>query len=1288
MIQNPIGWEIELGERGFTPQGIPTQDTIETEEFTYEGLLPATSYDLFVRTICQDGTSDWNGRFSFNTNLSLPSQCQIDLPINDDNCPTENVFRIEINDFEGALLGLDKSIERVDLIINHPWPPDLKIELLNPNGVSIPLVAHKGIGSDDFGNSNDISCQEIFRLSPDACDELASSNPPFIGSYKPEGDLNKLLDGSEVNGIWELQICDRAQNDVGSLKYVDIGFSDITCPLPPKLSVTDINSHHATLHWTKPLNCDLINYRIGMLGFTNDDNHPITVANCDLLSTVMEDLTPGTTYEVYVRSQCELQATSTFSCPLVFTTACQAVTHSTSFDELMPCEPNCISDCEFDGFWKNASDDIQWLVQKEPTPIGLSGPNADVNNFGNYLYIENCQIRRRAVLESECLEILSNDQNCDLTMAYHMFGAHVDSLMINITVDDGDTWNNLFLRMGGQGEQWNIASLDLSAYQNMLARFQIVATTKIGERANIGIDQINFLGSIASSGNLGYFDADLDTYGDPNRVIRVCQKELPLGYVDNNLDCNDERGNVNPEAQEIPCNLIDENCNGNEDDSEQINPLDAQVIQLVNESCRGSNNGVIEVQGINGTPPYEYMWNDGNTNSIRLDLSEGVYSCTITDETGCLTETGFLEVDAIVDINILPPSIVRTSCRGATDGSIEILHSGNILPYQYLWSNGDTTRDIYNLGSGFYQLTITDGMGCQAISDSIEVTNDQSFIAGVQLKRDVNCFGLDNGYIELNTLGGESPFDFRWDIGITSRVLQNLSAGTYNCTVTDAQGCIEVVENITISEPDSLRIGIELVSGVSCFGENDGKIEISALGGTPPYTFKWEHGPITDDIFSLTSGTYSVTVTDSQACTAEQQDIIVSTPSSITIDIDEIQHVDCPDSQNGSISVNVEGGSGNYLYFWSPQVGNSSKLEGLSPDFYDLIVIDEFNCKRSLNQIAIEQLNEPIQVETKIEAENLCPDDTIGVLVASVSSDRLPLDFNWSAGVQNSSMDGQDSVFLLPPGSYNVTVTDNEGCTGVSELIALVTPEPFFYNITNQKDAQCFGQASGQIEIEVQGGEVPIMIDWNNDMTGESISDLNAGNYQAHILDSNGCEILTDTIRIDQPSALNTSFDITDTQMGQSNGTIFLHIEGGTPDYQILWDEQTGNSDSNFVENLGAGNYFVSITDAQSCMFDTLATVRETSSTINSQAKKSDIRFVNSIVTDALFVQFSENINKQAVDLLILDVQGRQVLSQELSNNGNETTKSISLTNLSGGIYIAVLEHESILYHFKFAVVR
>jgi ABC-type Fe3+-hydroxamate transport system substrate-binding protein len=214
-------------------------------------------------------------------------------------------------------------------------------------------------------------------------------------------------------------------------------------------------------------------------------------------------------------------------------------------------------------------------------------------------------------------------------------------------------------------------------------------------------------------------------------------------------------------------------------------------------------------------------------------------------------------------------------------------------PYSFIWSNGATTQNISNITAGNYTVTVTDDNGCiYTINKNISQPSG-ALSASVSASTEVSCFGLSNGSINVGVTGGTSPYTFIWSTGASTQNVSGLIAGNYTVTVTDANGCITSL-NKTVSQPSAtLTASLESSEEVSCNGGANGLININVAGGTSPYSYSWSNGATTQNILNLTSGSYTVTVTDANNCTATLTKAIGQPAQALNASIAATQNVNC-----------------------------------------------------------------------------------------------------------------------------------------------------------------------------------------------------------------------------------------------------------------------------------------------------------------------------------------------------------------------------------------------------------
>lgn len=1197
---NNVTWEIEYGIKGFVRIGMPQIDGISNTSYTLSGLSAGTSYELYIRTRCTElNVSDWNGPYFVNTVIDQKDACSLNLELSDNNCPSSDRFSIEVNLPGDPIIGENINIESVSLIISHPWPPDLKISLISPTGTEVLLSSHNGNGNDHYGDPNVADCEVVADFNLKSCISVADYEPPFVGGFLPEEDFVSNLNGEQVNGLWQISICDRANGDLGVLNHIGLNFIEESCSLPQNFSLFDVEDQTIRLTWDSFDDCESIKLSYQEVGAPPDDIF-VDFVECEDESFIISELIPNTEYILTVSAECKAGLESEPLCSIPFVTSCSPSTFTSFFDDLQNCEPVCNTDCLIDDVWSNSfGSRRQWLIGEGSTTTSLTGPNGDKNQSGKYLFVEsstNCNSETLSIIESQCF-LFNMSSECNLSFFYHMYGNETGRLSLEVSRDEL-TWERIWSLEGNQGNEWQYVELELDS--EGLSKLRFVADIETGlSRSDIALDHIKIQNAQVGQLKSYFVDSDLDGFGVDSLVSVLCSSVAPLGYSTVSGDCDDTNSRINPDAQELPCNVEDENCNGVIDDG-IIPDVEYTITIIEDEECQGKSNGKVLIENIMGSGPFNVFWFDGLNTNQREDLSEGIYFVTIEDSNGCLLESDPIIVNTTDVLVYNVNNIEDVSCDGFADGSIRLNVNGGEAPYNIIWSDGGTGLLNSNLSSGTYFATITSNNGCQIVTNEIVVTGNQEITTGVAIQGDVDCFGDSNGFIQLGILGGSPPYSVIWNTGDNTPFIENLEAGSYSVTIIDAVGCENTIDEIFVSSPDSLQVIVSSIDNVTCNGGDDSLVDITVLGGSPPYNYFWSNGIFNQDLIGQKAGLYDVTVTDFKACQYVLQNIEISEPSPISVDLERIDDVSCIGSETGLIDVSVSGGTFPYSYNWSNLDGMATGVaenSSLKAGDYFLTVVDQLGCKSERVSFEVINRNTPLNISLLQADSIICFNDSTSTIVAVSNNGILPLDFNWSTGDKVIKNIFSDTIMNLPAGKYNLTITDSEGCVGISDSINVLNVAEIQYAVDEIAINECNGDRDGVIELNGTGGDGSLEYVWNNGTISNRNADLENGLYRATISDTKGCSIVTEDFIISSTDTLLISADITNDN-GSGNGQIIINVDRGEQPISFSW----GNMANDFIlSNLSHGDYPITITDSNGCSIDTVFTVDFISSTIENE---------------------------------------------------------------------------------------
>ncbi len=611
--------------------------------------------------------------------------------------------------------------------------------------------------------------------------------------------------------------------------------------------------------------------------------------------------------------------------------------------------------------------------------------------------------------------------------------------------------------------------------------------------------------------------------------------------------------------------------------------------------CFGESTGAIDLSPAGGTAPYTYSWmGPGGYTATTQDLTNiatGNYVVTITDSKQCTVASSPIMVPSPQALALPTNNVTITTptCFGATNAGINITPTGGTAPYTYDWSNDgpedpdNDPQNIVGLGAGTYTVTITDSKGCVFTPPFFTVTSPAALATSFVKKENAKCFGTSTGKIEITAAtGGSGNKTYVWKTvpgGQQVSNLQNpidLAPGMYNVTVTDGNGCTTTLPSpVTIDNPPSaLSVSNTTTPGL-CFGQATGSINLTVSGGwAGAPTFQWTGNlPAVEDHGAVSSGTYTVTVTDAGGCSLTQTVTVAGAQSAIGIGTPVVSNVSCFGSGNGGICITPAGGNGGpYSVSWNGGLAGAC-IGTLAPGNYTPTITDAQQCTAVFPAIMLTGPSSPITLDTNVISAN--PTGGIDLMVSGGTGTNYT--YLWSTGATTQDLLNQ------PAGTYTVTVSDANSCTAVG-VYAIPAGNILLNNVKIDSVRHACG-SDGIIYLSIApaaSAGSPFTVSWNGGSLPASsnakpqITNLPVGFYTVTVTASNGNTVtLTQIVNQLQPASYNSNY--VDPSGSLQNGSIT--ITPNFPPYKYLWN--TGATTA-MLSSLDSGYYAVTITNLSS----------------------------------------------------------------------------------------------------------
>ena len=547
---------------------------------------------------------------------------------------------------------------------------------------------------------------------------------------------------------------------------------------------------------------------------------------------------------------------------------------------------------------------------------------------------------------------------------------------------------------------------------------------------------------------------------------------------------------------------------------------------------------------------------------------------------------------------------VTGDCSNTNSGAIEIFLTGGVEPYTIDWVNP-------NIGLGPVKTSLSAGVYIVRVNDSLGDINNEFYIniivsSGGCLNSEVisgTTCGLDNGIVSLTGVSTAYPITMKLFSGNTEivsgityngeLVLNNVPSGVFRAYYEDYGGCSGFSESVIVQPSTPLDWGFYVVNDTLCNG-NVGKVQITGLTGTPPFTYLWNDGSTGTTLTGLTAGTYTVTISDAYGC-SDSKTATVNNADPLSVFVKSATTPSCF-SSNGTVTLQVTGGTGPFFYSGNNgttliSYATEVQFNNFSPGVASFSVTDATLCNALVSTYL--QADAGFTLLNFLVENSTCSTNGGSVTVEVVGNGPFTFTLIYPDSSTNSySQTSPITTFNnLNDGEYTLVVENTSGCE-FSRTFNIFTNNKFDVNISTT-GTTC-GQNNGQFYVEVGSGYTGVLdfiLSKDNvsvlqyvDVAFSSVTfvNLSAGIYQLQVRDEDNCSIFNNITVL---SSNSLDFILVPTSCGDSNneGTITTTVVSGTPPFTYQWSENTGNQTTQNVSGLSGGTYSVIVTDASGC---------------------------------------------------------------------------------------------------------
>ncbi|MCX2744387.1 T9SS type A sorting domain-containing protein [Mangrovivirga sp. M17] len=608
-------------------------------------------------------------------------------------------------------------------------------------------------------------------------------------------------------------------------------------------------------------------------------------------------------------------------------------------------------------------------------------------------------------------------------------------------------------------------------------------------------------------------------------------------------------------------------------------------------SCFGSPDGQLTAQltptaNSASISSIKYSLTDGifaepNSNTFS-GLSVGTGTVYVQYNSTCSAETTYTITEpAQMDFNV---TTTQPSCYGSSDGVLNVVNVSNnqgavVYSITEPGAGFQTSPSFTNLVANAYTVYVQDEQGCSRQKPVI--LNEPTRVnASFTETNAITCFGDSDGTLEVSPFGGiGTGYSITWtDNNSTSQTRNNLSAGIYSVNVTDGNGCINEVA-YTLSEPDELNVTADIYDkngfGVSCNGDTDGEVLLLTSGGTPGYTYSWNGEAKSDYESTLAAGNYTVVATDINGCQT-QTSFELTQPDVLQLSA-TVTDETCFESDNGSINLQGQGGTGTYEFKWQGGAFNTiQNYTNLVAGSYLAEIRDSNGCLTGEQSLVVSQ-PDGLLVTIDEVVDATCAEPLGSIFITSTGGNGGN-QFQWQKDGSNYSQ--TEDITDAQPGSYSITITDAKGCVAQNNAFISAADGPVVQTALIEEPT-CSYTADGAAEIAITGGTGAYSVSWPTGTSTPREENLAVGQYTVEVEDEAGCRSFH-TVDLTGPEPMTIMEQLqAPSCFDSSDGTITVTASGeNNTGFTYQWVSGPANAS---YANLSEGTYQVNITDAQGC---------------------------------------------------------------------------------------------------------